>query len=79
MDMPYLFCIYPNRSKTSRHTREPAELLGLGSLQNSTRTFHVTLSPKIYKGGHGPLQRDRTIPEGIQTTTQDAEYYAPVA
>ena len=39
------------------------------------RTFHVTLSPRIYKGGQGPLQNTST-PKAIQTTTQDVGYYA---
>ena len=41
----------------------------------SAKTFHVTLSPRIYKGGQGPLQNTST-PKAIQTTTQDVGYYA---
>ena len=40
----------------------------------SARTFHVTLSPRIYKGGPGPPQ-NRSSPKAIQTTTQDVGYY----
>ena len=42
----------------------------------SVRTFHVTLSPRIYKGGQGPPQKQST-PKAIQATTQDVGYYAP--
>ena len=41
----------------------------------SARTFHVTLSLGIYKGGQG-LPRNTSIPKTIQTTTQDVGYYA---
>ena len=41
----------------------------------SARTFHVTLSPWIYKGGQGPPQKT-SIPKAIQTTSQDVGYYA---
>ena len=41
----------------------------------STRTFHVTLSPRIYEGGQGTPQ-ERLSPKAIQTTTQDVGYYA---
>ena len=40
----------------------------------SARTFHVTLSPRIYKGRQGPPQKAST-PKAIQTTTQDIGYY----
>jgi hypothetical protein len=39
------------------------------------RTFHVTLSPRIYKGGQG-LPQKRSLPKAMQTTTQDVGYYA---
>ena len=41
----------------------------------SARTFHVTLSPRTYKGRLGPPQKTST-PKAIQTTTQDVGYYA---
>ena len=41
----------------------------------SAKTFHVTLSPRIYKGGKGP-PRNTSTPKAIQTTTQDVGYYA---
>ena len=41
----------------------------------SARTFHVTLSLRIYKGGQGPPKKSST-PKAIQTTTQDVGYYA---
>ena len=40
----------------------------------SARTFHVTLSPWIYKGRQGP-PRNTSTPKAIQTT-QDVGYYA---
>ena len=41
----------------------------------SARTFHVTLSPRIYKGGQGP-PRNTSTPKAIQITTQDIGFYA---
>ena len=41
----------------------------------SARTFHVTLSPRIYKGGQGPPPKTST-PKAIQTTPQNVGYYA---
>ena len=41
----------------------------------SARTFHETLSPRIYKGGQGP-PRNTSTSKAIQTTTQDVWYYA---
>ena len=41
----------------------------------SAKTFHVTLSPRIYKGGKGP-PRYTSTPKTIQTTTLDVGYYA---
>ena len=41
----------------------------------SARTFHVTVSSRIYKGGQGPPQNTST-PKAIQTTTQDVGCYA---
>ena len=38
-------------------------------------TFHVTLSPRIYKGGQGPPPKTST-PKAIQTTPQNVGYYA---
>ena len=43
----------------------------------SARTFHVTLSPRIYiRVGRDPLKIS-TTPKAIQATTQDVGYYAP--
>jgi hypothetical protein len=41
----------------------------------SARTFHVNLSPRIYKGGQVPPRNTSTL-KAIQTTTQDVGYYA---
>ena len=41
----------------------------------STRTFHVNMSPRIYKGGQVP-SRNTSTPKTIQTTTQDVGYHA---
>ena len=41
----------------------------------SARTFHVTLPPRIYKGGQGPPRNTSTL-KAIQTTTHDVGYYA---
>src|SRR6185312_15816402 len=41
----------------------------------SARTFHVTLSPRIYKGRQGP-PRNTSTPKEIQATTQDVGYCA---
>jgi len=40
----------------------------------SARTFHVNMSPRIYKGGQVPPQNTSTH-KAIQTTTQDVGYY----
>ena len=41
----------------------------------SARTFHVTMFPRIYKGGQGPHPETST-PKAIQTITHDVGYYA---
>ena len=75
MDVPYLFCNYPNRHSTSCRTRKLPDRVVEGLQLYSARTFHVTLSPWIYKGGQGPPRKTST-PKAIQTTTQDVGYYA---
>src|SRR6185503_12034602 len=75
MDVPYLSC---------KTTRIGVELVAVQRklpdwvvvrLQlYSARSFHVTLSPRIYKGGQGP-PRNTSTPKAIQTTTQDVVYY----
>ena len=56
--------------------RELSDCVVVGLQLYSARTFHVTLSPRIYKGGQGPPQNIST-PKAIQATTQDIGYYAP--
>ena len=75
MDIPYLSCNYPNRRRTSYSTSKLPIHVVVGLRQYSARTFHVTLSPQIYKGGQGPPQNTPT-PKAIQATTQDVGYYA---
>src|SRR6185436_5266071 len=75
MDVPYLFCNYPNRRRTSCSTRKLPDRVVEGLQLYSARTFHVTLSPRIYKGGQGP-PRNTSTPKAIQTTTKDIGYYA---
>src|SRR6185437_14301174 len=70
MDVPYLFCNYPNRHRTSCSTRKLPDRDEVGLQLYSARTFHVTLFPRIYKGGQGP-PRNTSTPKAIQTTTQD--------
>ena len=36
--------------------RKLSDYIVVGLQLYSARTFHVTLSPQIYKGGQGPLQ-----------------------
>jgi len=69
MDVPYLSCNYPNRRRTSCSTRKLPDRVVVGLQQYSARTFHVTLFPRIYKGGQGPPQNTST-PKAIQTITQ---------
>ena len=69
MDVPYLFCNYPNRHRTSWSTRKQPHRVVVGLQLYSVRTFHITLSPRIYKGGQGPPQNTST-PKAIQTITQ---------
>ena len=76
MDVPYLFCNYLNRCRTSCSIRKLPNRIVVGLQQYSARTFHVTLSLRLYKGGQGPPQ-NISIPRAIQATTQDIGYYAP--
>jgi len=55
--------------------RKLPDLVVVGLQLYSARTFHVTLSPRIYKGWQGPPPNQST-PKAIQTTTQDVGYYA---
>src|SRR6185312_9907026 len=75
MDVPYLFCNYPNRRRTSCSTRKLPDRDEVGLQLYSARTFYATLFPRIYKGGQGP-PRNTSTPKAIQTTTQDVGYYA---
>src|SRR6185503_15902210 len=52
------FCNYPNRRRTSCSTRKLPDRVVVGLQLYSARTFHVILSPRIYKGGHGPPQNN---------------------
>ena len=61
--------------KTSCSTRKLPDRVVVGLQLCSAKTFHVTLSPRIYKGGKGP-PRYTSTPKAIQTTTQDVGYYA---
>ena len=45
------FCNYPNRCRTSCSTRKLPDHIVVGLQLYSARTFHVILSPRIYKGG----------------------------
>ena len=74
MDVPSLFCNYPNRHRTSCNTRKLSDHVVVGLRQYSARTFHVTMSPRIYKGGQG-LPRNTSTPKAIQMTTHDVGYY----
>src|SRR6185503_4765653 len=75
MNVPYLFCNYPNRRRTSCSTRKLPDRVVEGLQLYSARTFHVILSPRKYKGGQGP-PRNTSTPKAIQTTIQDVGYYA---
>src|SRR6185369_9423895 len=54
--------------------RKLPDCVVVGPQLYSVRTFHVTLSPRIYKGGQGPPPKTST-PKAIQTTIQDVGYY----
>ena len=56
MDTPYLYYNYSYNNRTSGSTRKLLDLLGVELCWYSARTFHVTLSPRLYKGGQGSLQ-----------------------
>ena len=75
MNIPYLSCNYPNRRRTSCSTRKLSDCAVVGLQLYSVRTFHVTMSPWIYKGGQGSPQKTST-PKAIQATTHDVGYYA---
>ena len=71
-NVPYLFCNYPNRRKTSCSTRKLSDPVVVGHQQYLTRTFHVTLSPGLYKGGQGPprnIDNNTSTYKAIQATT----------
>ena len=55
--------------------RKLPDCIAVGLQLCSARTFHVTLSPRIYKGGQGPPPKTST-PKAIQTTPQNVGYYA---
>ena len=55
--------------------RKLPDCIVVGLQLYSARTFHVTLSSRIYKGGQGP-PRNTSTAKAIQTTTQDVGYYA---
>ena len=61
--------------ETSCSTRKLPDRVVVGLQLYSARTFHVTLSPRIYKGGQEP-PRNTSTPKAIKTTTQDLGYYA---
>ena len=51
------------------------DLAKVGLQLYPAKTFHVNISPWIYKGGQVP-PRDTSTPKAIQTTTHDVGYYA---
>ena len=55
--------------------RKLPDYVAVGLQLYSARTFHVNLSPQIYKGGQVPPQNTST-PKTIQIITQDVGYYA---
>ena len=55
--------------------RKLSDCVVVGLQLYSARTFHVTLSLRIYKGGQDPSKRSSTS-IAVQTTTQDVGYYA---
>ena len=75
MDVPYHSCNYSNSVGLAAVYRKLPDCVVVGLQLYSVRTFHVTLSPQIYKGGQGSPQNTST-PKAIQTTTQDEGYYA---
>ena len=75
MNVPYLFCNYPNWRRISCSIRKLPNRIVVELQLYSARTFHVTLSPRIYKGGQG-LPQNTSTPKAIQATTQDVGYYA---
>ena len=76
MDVPYFHCNYPIRCRTSCSPMKLPDQVEVGLQQYSARTFHVTLSPRVYKDGQQP-PRNITTPKAIQATIQDVRYYAP--
>ena len=74
MDVPYLFLTTQIGVELAAVQRKLSDCIVVGLQLYSVRTFHVILSPRIYKGGQGPPRRTLT-PKAIQTTTQDVGYY----
>ena len=75
MDVPYLFCNYRIDVGLAAVQSKLPDCVVVGFQLYSVRTFHVTLSSRIYKGGQGP-PRNKSTPKAIQVTTQDVGYYA---
>ena len=75
MDVPYIFYNYQNRHRTSCSTRKLPDRIVVGLQLYSSRTFHITLSPRYIRADRDPLEDEKT-PNTIQTTTQDIGYYA---
>ena len=74
MDVRYLSCNYQIGIELAAVQRKLLDCVVVGLQLYSATTFHVTLFPRIYKGGQGPPQKTLT-PKAIQTTTQDVGYY----
>jgi len=55
--------------------RKLPDCVEVGLQLYSARSFYVTLSPRIYKGGQG-LPQNTSTHKAIQTTTHDVGYYA---
>src|SRR6185312_10572204 len=61
MDVPYLFCNYPNMRRTSCSTRKLPDRVVEGLQLYSARTFHVTLSPGYIRAGRDPFETHQQL------------------
>jgi hypothetical protein len=73
--IPYICCNILDTSRTSWYKRKLLGTARLGFLNSYRTRIHITLSPRVYKGGQG-LPPKHNQSKAIQTTIQDVGYYA---
>jgi hypothetical protein len=74
--VPYLIFVvkYLDTSRTSQYRTKLLGTTRVRFLSLYWTRIHITLSPRVYKGGQG-LPSKHNQSNGIQTTIQDVGYY----